>query len=277
MFAESGETTRLFFHALSSAMLIVGVTVDLCLLGLVQIRRLTPALPAAARVAGGPFAAFHTQLALAVTFLFALLAALQPPDAAPPQDGAFVQGTLIYAATAGLVVVCGLVYSRITFRKAFLSPRGTTGHAVKMGFLYGAAALPPVVGLSMGVSAALDGLGYLPQHQEAFEWLNAAQSPGARLFMLAAVVVVAPVVEELLFRGILFAAVLKTRRFAFAALLSGAYFALAHLHAPSFLPLLALSAAFAAGYATTGSIVTPIIMHALFNFTSLLFYFAAPP
>ncbi|MDR2849578.1 MAG: hypothetical protein LBW77_03430 [Verrucomicrobiota bacterium] len=46
------------------------------------------------------------------------------------------------------------------------------------------------------------------------------------------------------------------------------------MHGPSFLPLLALSAAFAGGYAATGSLVTPVVMHALFNFASLCFYLA---
>jgi membrane protease YdiL (CAAX protease family) len=94
--------------------------------------------------------------------------------------------------------------------------------------------------------------------------------------MLAAAVLIAPVVEELLFRGILLPALLKARSFLFAALLTGAYFALVHLHAPSFLPLLLLSAAFSAGYAATGSILTPMAMHAVFNLTSVMFYFADP-
>jgi membrane protease YdiL (CAAX protease family) len=95
-----------------------------------------------------------------------------------------------------------------------------------------------------------------------------------RVGLITAAVLIAPTVEEFVFRGILFRALLRHRRFAYAALLSGAYFALVHLHAPSFLPLLALSAAFSAGYAATGSILTPIVMHALFNAVSLLAYFA---
>jgi membrane protease YdiL (CAAX protease family) len=277
MSLETGELTRLLFLALSGLILVMGVTVDFCLVFLMQTRRLTPSLSAKAHVGGGPFSAFHVQLALVATLFFALIAALQTPSDTPPQDTALVTGILLYAATAFLAVCFGLFYSRVTFRQAFLAPRISAWNAAKKGLLYGVAAIPPVVGLSIGMTAALEGLGYPPQPQEMFEWLaDDALAAGTRLFTMAAAVLIAPVVEELLFRGILFAAVLKTRTFAFAALLSGVYFALVHLHAPSFLPLLALSTAFSAGYAATGSIVTPIVMHALFNLTSLLFYLAAP-
>jgi membrane protease YdiL (CAAX protease family) len=47
-----------------------------------------------------------------------------------------------------------------------------------------------------------------------------------------------------------------------------------HLHAPSLLSLLVLSVGFSAGYAATGSILTPVVMHALFNLTGLLLFFA---
>jgi membrane protease YdiL (CAAX protease family) len=275
MSSETGDLTRLLFHALSGLILILGVTADLCLGFLVQTRRLVPALPARADVARGPFAAFHVQLALAATLFFALSAAFQAPSHAPPQERAVIGGTLLYAALAFLAVRLGLFYSRVSFRQAFLAPRGSGKGAFRKGLLYGFAAIPPVAALSMGVNAALEALGHTPQPQAVFDWLtDGAVSPGTRLFMMAAAVLVAPVVEELLFRGVLFAALLRTRPFAFAALLSGAYFALVHLHAPSFLPLLALSAAFSAGYAATGSIVTPIVMHALFNLASLLFYLA---
>jgi membrane protease YdiL (CAAX protease family) len=85
---------------------------------------------------------------------------------------------------------------------------------------------------------------------------------------------VAPVVEELLFRGLLLPIVLQGRSFLFGALLTSLYFALIHLHAPSLLPLLLLSVGFSAGYAATGSILTPIAMHVVFNVTGLLLFFA---
>jgi membrane protease YdiL (CAAX protease family) len=278
MSSETGELTRLLFHALSGLILLAGAAADLWLAYLVQTRRLTPSLPAKARVGGGPFAAFHVQLALAVSLFFALSAALQAPSASPPGEGALIGSVLLYAAASLGAVGLGLLYSRASFRQTFLAPRGSARDAFKKGLLYGFAAIPPVALISQAVTAAIERAGFSPEPQAVFEWLEGgALPPGTRLFMIAAAVLIAPAVEELLFRGVLFAALLKTRTFAFSALLSGAYFALVHLHAPSFLPLLALSAAFSAGYAATGSIVTPVVMHALFNLASVVFYLAGAP
>jgi len=275
MFSGTSDLTRIVFQALAGIILILGAAVDLHLGVLVQTRRLAPSLQACAALARRPFTAFHTQLALFATLMFSLPALFQSPASATPKESALLLSPLLYALTGFLVVSLCLTYSRTSARQAFLSPTCTAREALLKGLLYGLAAIPPVVLLSMAISRTLEAFGHPTQLQEVFDWLgDGSFRLGTRLFMTVAAVVIAPVVEELLFRGILFTAVLKARRFFFAALLSGAYFALMHFHAPSFLPLLALSIAFSAGYAATGSILTPIAMHALFNLTSVLFYMA---
>ena len=277
MFSETTDLTRLLFQALTGLSLLAGASADLCLCVLWQTRRAVPPLRACAELAQRPFTAFHAQLALFATLLFALPALFQPASAVPPRDLTLVFGPLLYAGTGFLVVALCLAYSGSSLRRAFISPGCSAGQALKKGLLYGLAAIPPVALLSVAAATVTERIGYAPQLQEVFDWLgDDALAPGTRVFMIAAAVIIAPVVEEFLFRGILLTAVLKGRTFFFSALLSGVYFALVHFHAPSFLPLLALSIAFSAGYAATGSILTPIVMHALFNLTSVLFYFADP-
>jgi len=277
MFSETTDLTRLLFQALTGIILLAGATADLYLCALWQTRRAVPPFRACAELARRPFTAFHAQLALFATLLFALPALFQPASAVPPQDFSLVAGPLLYASTGFLVVALCLTYSGSSLRRAFFSPGCSVGQALKKGLLYGLAAIPPVALLSMASATVTESLGFAPQLQEVFDWLgDDALAPGTRVFMIAAAVVIAPVVEEFLFRGILLTAVLNERPFFFSALLSGAYFALVHFHAPSFLPLLALSVVFSAGYAATGSILTPIVMHALFNLTSVLFYLADP-
>lgn len=275
MSSEAGELSILLFHALSVVIFVIGITIDFILIFLVQTRRLAPALAGRNRVANSPFKAFHVQLVMAVTLFFALAAAFQT-STEPVQDRVLISGALLYAVMACVAISFCLLYSRVSFKDAFLAPSCSTWRAAKKGLLYGLAVIPPIAGLSICVSAAFEALGIPAQPQALFEWLKGEPALGPRLFMMAAAVVIAPVAEELLFRGVLFAAVLKTRAFMPAALLTGFYFALVHLHALSFLPLLALGVAFAAGYAATGSIVTPIVMHAVFNTASLVFYLAAP-
>jgi len=275
MSVDPQDLTRLVFHALSALVLIAGVSADLYLAFLVQTRQLVPKLRAAPQLASKPFAAFAVQLTLFATLGFTLPALFAQPDAAPPQDRALIMGPLFYALAGFLVVGLSLTYARTSFREAFL-PRGCPpAQALKRGLLYGVAAIPPVIGLSWLVTFFANALGLAPERQEVFDWLSDGSLEfGTRAFMLTAAVLIAPIVEELLFRGILLTALFKARTFLSAALISGAYFALVHFHAPSFLPLLALSVAFSAGYASTGSILTPMVMHALFNLTSVLFYFA---
>ena len=76
---------------------------------------------------------------------------------------------------------------------------------------------------------------------------------------------VAPLFEELFFRGIAYP-ILKQRFGAAAALVTvSVVFALIHWHLPSMAPLFALSLGLGIAYEITGSLLTPITMHALFN------------
>jgi uncharacterized protein len=73
------------------------------------------------------------------------------------------------------------------------------------------------------------------------------------------------VFEEFFFRGFAYPA-LKQRWGAGKALIAvSIVFALVHLHVPSMGPLFALALGLGLGYELTGSLLTPIIMHALFN------------
>jgi membrane protease YdiL (CAAX protease family) len=275
MLNESTDLSRFLFQGLAGLIVIAGAAVDIYLGVLVQTRRLLPSLPSRTPLTQRPFTAVHAQLALFATLMFALPMLFQKPATAAPSDLSLILCPVFYAATGFMVVSFCLTYSRTSFRQAFLSPDCAAGLAIKKGWLYGLAIIPPIVLLSMITTTVTEALGYEPKLQEVFDWLgDDTLALSTRVFMMAAAVIIAPVVEEALFRGILFPAVLKARSFFFAALLSGAYFAVVHFHAPSFLPLLALSIAFSAGYAATGSILTPIVMHSLFNLTSIIFYLA---
>ncbi len=267
------DLLRLLAFATAGLILLAGATIDLYLAFLFQRRLTNPSLPARAELERRPFAAPHVQLTLFTTLFFVLPALFQKPNPPTPTETALVLGPVVYALAGLLTASLCLYLARSTVREAFGSAACTARRAVGKGVLYGLAVIPPVMLLSHVMAAVADGLGYAPKMQEVFDWLSdSGVSNGTRLFLMATAIVVAPLVEETLFRGILFPALLKGRAFASAALLTGLYFGLVHLHAISLLPLLALSAALSAAYASTGSLLTPIVMHALFNATSLLLY-----
>ena len=276
MSLQSNEATVLACRFAAAAIVIAGVTADLLIAILFQTRRVRPQLASIRLLRERGFGVSHAQVALTVTLLFALPYIFQNPDCAAPKSGSLVFGQLLYAFTAFSAIMLCVVNMQRSFRSLFLNPLCGTSQAVLRGLLFGLAAIPPVMLLSFAVNTAIRLLGYESSAQDVFRWLEKdGLDAGARYFTLFAIVLLAPVIEECLFRGILLPCVIKGRTFLFAALLSGAYFATVHFHAPSFLPLLCLSVIFSAGYAVTGSIITPIVMHALFNLAGLVFYAAA--
>jgi CAAX protease family protein len=106
------------------------------------------------------------------------------------------------------------------------------------------------------------------------EALDASQP--ANLWIVAGFgIVVAPVTEEAVFRGLLYPAIRDTlgpgrRGIALGVVVTAALFAASHQHLPSFLPLFGLASVLALVYEWTGSLRATMTAHALFNASSLL-------
>jgi len=79
------------------------------------------------------------------------------------------------------------------------------------------------------------------------------------------VVVMAPWVEELLFRGLLFRWLLGYRSVLASAILSGVFFGVIHDALTSIVPIACLGVALAWLYHRTGSLLTSIVFHTVFN------------
>jgi len=93
---------------------------------------------------------------------------------------------------------------------------------------------------------------------------------GWSLFLLLLLaVVVAPLVEEALFRGILLPVLMKKMSPGTAVVVSSLLFAGIHQHLPSFAPLFALAVVLAGLYIYSGSLWAPVVLHAVFNGVSL--------
>jgi uncharacterized protein len=93
--------------------------------------------------------------------------------------------------------------------------------------------------------------------RESTEW--------GRIVIWAAGVVLAPVAEEIFFRGYMFRAMSARGGLARGLVFSSALFALVHFNVAAFLPLAVGAAVLALGFRRTGSLWTPIVAHALNN------------
>jgi CAAX protease family protein len=97
-----------------------------------------------------------------------------------------------------------------------------------------------------------------------------------RLLLILTAVVIAPISEELIFRGYVFGVL---RRYAgrwWALVISACVFAAIHAHIPSLAGLFVLAVALTLVYEGTGSLWAPILMHALFNSITVILTLAWP-
>ena len=82
--------------------------------------------------------------------------------------------------------------------------------------------------------------------------------------------VIAPIYEELLFRGIIFPTLIQKTNFTIALVLSSLLFAVLHFHLSALLPLFVLSIILSITYLYTSTICASISLHALFNLISII-------
>lgn len=139
------------------------------------------------------------------------------------------------------------------------------GRSLAWGTAFALAALPPV-GCLLLVSRVIFRLLHIPNtEQPIVEVFLTTQSTPLLIVLTLFAVVLAPVFEELLFRGFAYP-VLKQRFGVLGSLLIvSALFALNHLHGPSLLPLFVLALGLGLAYELTGSLIASMVMHALFN------------
>jgi len=118
----------------------------------------------------------------------------------------------------------------------------------------------------------LHALGYEPRAQPALEVYLSSAARGewtAVALLSAGAVVAAPLFEELLFRGLLYGALLRRMGPRTAAVLTSAAFALFHQRLELLAPILVVGLALNWVYVRTGSLFYPVLFHALFNGSAL--------
>lgn len=185
--------------------------------------------------------------------------------------GHIVSGAVVYASI--VIFLVGLLVYR-NFWVADVFGLDSMGFARTLGrsLLWLGAAYP----LLMLVQAMVYGAaGGEMSPQEVVEFLQNADTPRDRLAVLAMAVVVAPVAEEMIFRGYLYP-VGKRYFGAFASMVvTSLLFAVLHGHMGSLPALFTLAMCLGLAYEKSGTLLVPMIMHAVFNaisVTAILFF-----
>ena len=176
-----------------------------------------------------------------------------------PDEPAFLAlnhiGTLVFQA--GLLLIAGRIVS------LGLLSRGLSAKSWRLSVVSGSVVASYAV--LMAYNGAIEAVGaeflrpatQLPDGFFENAWLLA--------FLGFTVVLTAPVAEEVFFRGLLFAGIRKSFGLWPAALSSGFVFSLAHINLGAIIPFTLIGAILALAYHRTGSLLTPISIHFVFN------------
>lgn len=143
--------------------------------------------------------------------------------------------------------------------------RKTAPALMGLSFIYYLAALPLLWFYSALYQVLLHQFGCDFYMQDIAQVLLAPAPWLMRTGLFVIAIIVAPVFEEIVFRGILLPFMVRRTGFWPGILLVSVVFGGMHFHLPSFFPLFLLSAMFSLAYARTQSLLVPIGMHVLFN------------
>jgi membrane protease YdiL (CAAX protease family) len=143
--------------------------------------------------------------------------------------------------------------------------------AVAYGILAGALFVPAAWGLQMLCGRLMELVHLNVQDQQMVQELQDSSLNVAEQVVLGLIAVVfAPVVEEALFRGILYPALKNLHRPGLALWGSSALFALVHFNVATFVPLLIFAVVLVRLYESFENLLAPIVAHSLFNAANFL-------
>ena len=128
---------------------------------------------------------------------------------------------------------------------------------------------PVMFGLKFVSEVALQKIGWPVEDQRAVELIISAKSLWLRAYLVFFAIVLAPLAEEFVFRGLLFSAAKKFGWPKLGWLGASFLFALIHFNAPTFLPLFVFALALTWLYEKTEGLFAPVVAHSLFNTANL--------
>jgi membrane protease YdiL (CAAX protease family) len=178
---------------------------------------------------------------------------------------------------AVLILVGRLVQEHgLGWLQAFGFPKSWPRAAV-VGFMSAFSVLPTAWMLQVGSVRILTWLDWNPVVQHAVNIFELTSNRADRLILGLVALVLAPIAEELLFRGIMYPALkgFGMPRFAFWS--TAIVFSLIHFNVATFLPLLLFACVLNLLYEWTGNLLACMVAHATFNAINLVMLLFVKP
>ena len=225
------------------------------------------------RISPSDFGAFVGALILVFLLVQLTLASILPETDA--RNGLPPHLMLVAGALSQLTFLAVWAFFRLNFPERFrerfssfhLSWRRATVFAVYAFFAF----IPVFMAINIAWTVTLETI--LPEAlkpQEMVAILLETHSLPLLLGLFVLLVILAPVAEELIFRGCLYRFLKGTLPVSAAVLISSLLFGAIHLHLAGLPVLVAFGALLCLVYERTGSLKTPILLHAFFNLNTFV-------
>lgn len=226
-------------------------------------------IEAVIQLVAGVFACLCTGLLLGALLQQSGVPAFQLPDSLAN----LLLSTLSSHGSAFVLILFFLKFHEVNWRDAFGLRDEKLQRALGLAVLTLLLMLPIVWCLQMYSAGLLREIGWPVEDQHAVDLFAQATSPWLVGYLVFFALVLAPVVEEFVFRGILFPFVKQCGSTKFAWIGVSALFALVHANAPTILPLFVFALALTWLYERTDNLLAPIVAHSLFNGANLVVLF----
>lgn len=212
-------------------------------------------------------------LCLGIMTVFVLRAAGVEGFTTPDSFGSVLVATLSFQGVGWVLIYIFLKVHEVDWRDAFgfRNPRLLLSLAIAVIVMI--VTLPIVLQLQRLSLFTLHVMGYHPEEQRAVNLLVSAHTPWMRAYLAFFAVVLAPVAEEFIFRGVLFPFIKQRGLPKLAWIGVSLLFAAIHVNGPTFVPLFVLALALTWIYNKTDCLLASIAAHSLFNGCNLILFY----
>ncbi len=190
-------------------------------------------------------------------------------------------GVLAFQGSGLLWITFFLREQKVSWSTAFGFQSPRRGWAVLLGLGGGLLVLPLALALQQLSAILLQSLRIKPEPQQSVQIFKetvaqavpTATSIGEQIFFSLFVILLAPLAEEILFRGILYPTIKQAGFPRLALWTTSILFALSHFTVIAILPLTFFALVLVALYEATDNLLAPILAHSFFNAANVFLMF----
>jgi membrane protease YdiL (CAAX protease family) len=193
-----------------------------------------------------------------------------PAFESPDSPANILLATLSFQGVTWLLIFNFLKQHKVNWRDAFGLRNANLDKSVLLAVVVLVLVLPVILQLEQYSAQLLQKIGWPLEDERAVALIVNAKSAWLQIYLAFFAIVLAPVAEEFMFRGVLFPFIKQLGYPKLAWFGVSFLFALIHVNAPTLLPLFVLALVLTWLYQKTGCLLAPIVAHSLFNTANLI-------